>query len=321
MANTSLRLMEDVNDGNIPSVYLLQFLGLKMIQYISLLIPISLFFGILISLNRFYASNEIIIMKLNGYSSWAIAKILSKYIIFASLLVMIFNFFLAPLAFDTRERLQHQITHEKKIYTFKENNFNISTDKSKVLFVESLDGAYIPNVFVKSISETSERIDISNSISFTESDDSKITLNNGVSYIFKNDGSYSLTNYLNQDILLINNVPAFKSENIKSKSIYDLQLSENLEAQSESYNRISLIIATIILGFLSIPLSHINNRDDSYKNIFIASIFYFSYIILINIITKSIYAEQSLFLLLILIHTIYLLLTISMYKPQLSHKK
>ena len=112
--------MEDVNDGNMPSIYLLKFLGLKMTQYMSLLIPISLFFGIIISLNRFYASNEIIIMKLNGYSSWSISKLLSKFIIFGSLLVLLFNFF-SSLCFRQRKRLQHQITHEKKIYSFKEN--------------------------------------------------------------------------------------------------------------------------------------------------------------------------------------------------------
>ena len=88
-----------------------------MTQYMSLLIPISLFFGIIISLNRFYASNEIIIMKLNGYiTSWSISKILSKFIIFGSLLVLLFNFFLYPMfAFD-QKRLQHQITHEKNIF-------------------------------------------------------------------------------------------------------------------------------------------------------------------------------------------------------------
>jgi lipopolysaccharide export LptBFGC system permease protein LptF len=73
--------MEDVNDGGIPSVFLLQLLSLKIIQYFSILIPISLFFGIIIALNKLYVSNEMVIMKLNGYSNELISNILTKIIV------------------------------------------------------------------------------------------------------------------------------------------------------------------------------------------------------------------------------------------------
>ncbi len=72
--------MESVNEGGLPSLFLLQLLILKIIQYSSLIIPVSLFFGILISLNRLYVSNEMIIMKLGGYSCKAISSVLSKMI-------------------------------------------------------------------------------------------------------------------------------------------------------------------------------------------------------------------------------------------------
>ncbi len=313
--------MEDVNDGNMPSIYLLKFLGLKMTQYMSLLIPISLFFGIIISLNRFYASNEIIIMKLNGYSSWSISKILSKFIIFGSLLVLLFNFFLTPFAFDQRERLQHQITHEKKIYSFKENSFNVSTDKSKVLFVNDLNESFMPNVFIKSSAESAERLDISQSISFSSENNNAITLNNGISYIFKIDGSYSTTNYLSQDILLTSDIPKFVSHNLKAKSIYELYQMDNFNSLSEGVRRISLVLATLILGFLAVPLSHVNARDDNYKNIFIASVFYFLYIISINILSKASSEAASLLLSISLMHLTFLLITVYLYNPLGNNKK
>jgi lipopolysaccharide export LptBFGC system permease protein LptF len=66
--------MESVNEGGLPSLFLLQLLILKIIQYSSLIIPVSLFFGILISLNRLYVSNEMLIMKLGGFSCKAISS-------------------------------------------------------------------------------------------------------------------------------------------------------------------------------------------------------------------------------------------------------
>ena len=95
-ANTGLRLMEDVNDGGIPSVFLLQLLSLKIIQYFSLLIPISLFFGIIIALNKLYVSNEMVIMKVNGYSNKLISAILTRMIVITAIIVMLFNCFITP---------------------------------------------------------------------------------------------------------------------------------------------------------------------------------------------------------------------------------
>ena len=88
--------MEDVNDGGIPSVFLLQLLSLKIIQYFSLLIPISLFFGIIIALNKLYVSNEMVIMKVNGYSNKLISTILTRMIVITAIIVMLFNCFITP---------------------------------------------------------------------------------------------------------------------------------------------------------------------------------------------------------------------------------
>ena len=95
-ANTGLRLMESVNDGSLPSIFLLQLLSLKIIQYSSLIIPISLFFGVLVSLNRFYITNEMVIMKLGGYSSKLISNVLSKIIIGTSLIAVSYTHLTLP---------------------------------------------------------------------------------------------------------------------------------------------------------------------------------------------------------------------------------
>ena len=62
LANTGLRLVEDVNEGDIPSIFLIELLALKVVQYSSIIIPLSLFFGIIMTLNRLYVSNEMTII-------------------------------------------------------------------------------------------------------------------------------------------------------------------------------------------------------------------------------------------------------------------
>ena len=301
--------MEDVNDGGIPSVFLLQLLSLKIIQYFSLLIPISLFFGIIIALNKLYVSNEMVIMKVNGYSNKLISTILTRMIVITAIIVMLFNCFITPYTVDIRSEVEHRIIHEQKIYSLRDKNFTISNDGSKVIYINNKNKLTTANVFIKSKTNESNSISISSGISTTESNDDLIKLVEGKSYVFNPDGSFSSTEYLNQDILLSNEVPKSINNDLESKSILQLLQLDDILSFSEILKRFSMIIATLILGYLAIPLSHINAREDKYRNIFIAAFFYFSYIVLINIFTKSFDTRVHISFSLITLHIIYLYIT------------
>ena len=153
--------MESVNEGGLPSLFLLQLLTLKIIQYSSLIIPLSMFFGILISLNRFYVSNEMVIMKLGGFSSKVISSVLSKIILGATIIVMLFNFFVTPYVVNFRTYIEHQILHEKKIYSLQEKNFNQNNNGSKIIYISNKNKIDVGNIFIKSKNQESVRIDIS----------------------------------------------------------------------------------------------------------------------------------------------------------------
>ena len=305
--------MEDVNDGGLPSIFLLQLLGLKLIQYFSLLIPISLFFGIIIALNKLHVSNEMVIMKLNGYSNKLISVILTRIIVITAIIVMLFNCFITPHTVDIRSEIEHQIVHEQKIYSLRDKNFTISNDGSKVIYVNNKNKLTIANVFIKSITNESNSISISSGISTTETNEDIIKLVEGKSYVFNPDGSFSSTKYLNQDILLSNEVPKSINNDLESKSILELFQLNDVLSFSEILKRFSMIIATLILGFLAIPLSHINAREDKYRNIFIAAFFYFSYVVLINIFAQSFDTKVYILLSLISLHIIYLYITYKLF--------
>jgi lipopolysaccharide export system permease protein len=303
--------MESVNEGSLPSLFLLQLLILKIIQYSSLIIPISLFFGILISLNRFYVSNEMVIMKLAGFSCKAISTALSKIILGATIIVMLFNFFITPYAINFRTYIEHQILHEQKIYYLQEKNFNQNNNGSKILYISNKNKIDPGNIFIKSINKESVRIDISSGLESTK--DNYFTLIDGMAYVYKPNDELSYTKYFSQNIQLSNQVPDNINNDIDSKSILDLLNISSIESFQELIMRFSLIIATFILGYMAIPLSHLNSRVDKYRNIFIAVFFYFSYIILINILSKSF--DNKLFILfsLLNLHLLYSYITYRFY--------
>jgi lipopolysaccharide export system permease protein len=304
--------MESVNDGSLPSIFPLQLLSLKIIQYSSLIIPISLFFGVLVSLNRFYITNEMVIMKLGGYSSRLISNVLSKIIIGTSIIVMLFNFFITPYAIDNRLKIEHQVLHEQKIYTLAEGRFNYSTDNSKVVYISNKNKSEPGNIFIKSKNDDSTRIDISSRI--IPSEDAVVYLKDGINYIFNSENGLSSTSYNEQNFLLSNIIPNKVNNNIKAKSIIELFASDNTSALIEALQRISMIIATFVLGYLAIPLSHTNEREDKYKNIFIGILFYFSYIILINLLSNYFSNISYAIVGLVNLHLLFAYITYQLFK-------
>ena len=311
LANTGLRLVEDVNNGDIASVFLIKLLVLKMVQYSPLLISLGLFFGIIISLNRLYTSNEMTVMQLNGISNFELAKILTKlilvFIIFMSLLELI----LSPKALELRTQLQHQITHEQKIYTLNEGSFNISNDGSRVIYITQKNSTQPGNVFIKSISNLTTRIDISSRIK--SSDDKKIILEDGKAYSFDSDGGFTSTDYESQNMLITNTMPKLNNNNLQSKSIFELFRSINLSELAEILNRFSVIISGIILAYIAIPLSSFFRRNEKYKNVFIGAILYFSYIVLVNIMSQSFNTETSLLISTFITHTFFIFIAYYLY--------
>ena len=314
LANTGLRLVEDVNEGNIPSIFLIELLALKVVQYSSIIIPLSLFFGIIITLNRLYVTNEMTIIKLNGFSNYHLARILSVLIMLVTIFMIVLKFFLAPLAVEHRAKIEHQISHEQKIYSLKEGSFNISNDKSKVVYINNKEKSELANIFIRSSSKSGIRIDISSGVTSNDVDSNLISLNNGISYVFNPDGSFSSTQYSTQDMILANEIPEFSSMDVESKSFFELANMTDLLSAREIFNRVSIIISGLILAYLAIPLSNYAKKNDKYRNIFIGALIYFSYIIIIQLVSSSVSSKFDLTMIAFFLHTSYIYFTFALYK-------
>ena len=314
LANTGLRLVEDVNEGDIPSIFLIELLALKVVQYSSIIIPLSLFFGIIITLNRLYVTNEMTIIKLNGFSNYHLARILSVLIMLVTIFMIVLKFFLAPLAVEHRAKIEHQISHEQKIYSLKEGSFNISNDKSKVVYINNKEKSELANIFIRSSSKSGIRIDISSGVTSNDVDSNLISLNNGISYVFNPDGSFSSTQYSTQDMILANEIPEFSSMDVESKSFFELVNMTDLLSAKEIFSRVSIIIAGLILAYLAIPLSNYAKKNDKYRNIFIGALIYFSYILIIQLASSSVSSKIDLAMIAFFLHTSYIYITFALYK-------
>ena len=80
---------------------------------------------------------------------------------------------------------------------------------------------------------------------------------------------------------------------LKAKNTYDLFMSNDLASRAEFQARLMLPLATLILGFLAIPLSYSSPRKGRYDKIFLGALVYFVYFIAMSVTKKMFLLELT----------------------------
>ncbi|CAI8301827.1 MAG: Lipopolysaccharide export system permease protein LptF [Gammaproteobacteria bacterium] len=289
-SNTMLRLIEEASVGNFPTYLLFPVILVKITQYSIYVIPISLFFGIVISLGKFYNSNEMSVIFSSGISPIDLAKSLKTIIIATFIIVAIFSLYITPSATEFRYKLEHRLNSEEKVEEIRAGRFNSSQNGKATFFVDSIKNDTLHNIFFSSSKKKSNTIENSVTASYIKDKDERryILLKDGVitEILPPYKGNTRTTKYLEHGVQLGQDLPAFINSKYEALSTYELFFLNNLEAKAELQSRLILPLATLILGFIAIPLSHSSPRKGRYNKIFLAALFYFSYFITMSLVKK-----------------------------------
>ena len=289
-SNTMLRLIEEASVGTFPTYLLFPIISVKITQYSIYIIPISLFFGIIISLGRFYNNNEMAVISASGQSIMDIAKIISKIVVPSALIVALFSLYITPSATEYRYKLEHRLNSEERIEEIKPGRFTSSQNGEATFFVESTDDKKLNNIFFSSSDSIGSTVENSESASYTkdENDQRFIVLKNGriTEVLSSVNASTRTTEYDEHGIMLGQELSVFINSKYEAKSTYELFSIDSLESKAELQSRLMLPIATIILGFIALPLSYSAPRKGRYDKVFLGALIYFTYFIGMSITKK-----------------------------------
>ena len=289
-SNTMMRLIEEASIGNFPTYLLLPTIIIKITQYSIYIIPVSLFFGIIISLGKLYNNNEMAVIFSSGVSPIDVAKIMASIILPVSLVVALFTLYLTPIASEYRYKLEHRLKNEERVDNIKPGKFNTSARGTSTFFVETLNKNIMEGVFINLIKDqyTKETVETSKTAnySFDNKDRKFLILHNGSIHEMVNNNEIRITKYKEHAIQLSQELPDYINSRSIAKSTYDLFFSAEIEDKAELQARFFLPFATIILGFFAIPLSYSAPKKGKYDKIFFSAIFYFLYFVSISIAKK-----------------------------------
>jgi len=137
-------------EGLIPVESVLVLVGLKMVAYLDMMIPLMFYIAILVVLGRWYKEHEMAILSSSGMSLFQLMKPLGLLTFFVTLFVAAFSFWLTPLSLAKGYSIENEYRQRNDITGVVPGVFIESKTGQAVYFVESYnkeEGRY-ENIFV-----------------------------------------------------------------------------------------------------------------------------------------------------------------------------
>ncbi len=283
-----ISVLADASNGDIPAGMVMTIVGLNMPTMGQLMLPLSLYIGILLTFGRLYAESEITVMNATGMGNKFLVHA-SLYLAVITAIVASFNsLYFSPWAQDKEAQLIEQLAADNSVELLKKGQFQRTPDGSSVVFIENIDNKSLSNVFV---AQTVSRDSIRPSVAFSDTGIVR-ELSDGRQILTLNDGNryestpsqldYMITDFDEYDALIGQRKVKAKGRDWEAYPTVDLLNSNNLKAKAELHWRISLIVCIPLLTLIVIPLSAVNPRQGRFAKMGPAILFYLAYFLSIS---------------------------------------
>lgn len=284
-----IRLLGQAATGRVLTEGVLALLGFSALNYLPVLLSLTVFVSILMALSRSYRDSEMVVWFSMGRSllDW-----IRPVLIFAAPFVVLIgalSFFLSPWAVGKSDEYRQQMENRDDVARIAPGVFREAAGTDRVFFVEQVPDseAKVQNVFVAQMEKGVLSVLVSQQ-GYTEmapTGDRFIVLLNGRRY----DGTAGTPGYRMMDFERYSlRVEAREigrpQSSAKAMSTWLLAQSRNDAHRAELLWRIGLPLSALNLSLLAIPLSFVNPRASRSVNLIFALLTYMVYSNLVSIV-------------------------------------
>jgi len=290
-----VRLLGQAASGAITSTGVVALLGFSMINYLPILLSLTLFISVLMTLTRSYRDSEMVVWFSCGMS---LTQWIRPVLLFAVPLVLVIaalSLALSPWAASSSEEVRRQMDSRDDVSAVAPGVFRESRHAERVYFVEEVSGAenLVANVFVSSTQHGRQGVMVA-ARGFQETaanGDRFLVLMNGRRYEGEPGSTeykvYEFERYAMRIETVESRAPSGPATR-KSISTLDLLRAPTPENLAELSWRLGLPAAALILSLLAIPLSFVNPRAGRSMNLVLALLIYMTYSNLLSITQAAI---------------------------------
>lgn len=304
LSGTLARLLGKAADGTIPSDAVWSLMMFTGARYLILLIPLSLYLGVLLCFGRLYKDNEMAAMGACGIDYMRLYRPLLMVVIPATVFLMYLTLFLMPWVSQQGELLKADIESRSELTGLTAGSFNQSKNSDAIMFLQSQseDGTHMNNVFMQRTNTNNQQQVLDNIESadlarrYKDKDGRHFILfERGQLYEgVPGQSDFRITQYAKKGIYLPENEnqteqKISRKQALSSKELWD---SDRIDYRAELHWRISLPIGAFLLAILALPLSYTTPRKGRYSKLALAILIYLVYSNLLGVGQTWVEKEQ-----------------------------
>lgn len=288
IAQRAGNLIRLATKGVLPNDAIITMLGFNMIKYLPMILSLTIFLAVLMTLSRWYRDSEMVVWFSSGLSinSW-IRPVLS-FAVPVIVLITALSLFIMPWAISKGEGFLTQLKSRDELASISPGVFKESGNGERVFFIESFDelGNVVKNIFVQSMQHQKLGIIVAaeGSRYIEKNNDHFLLMQNGRRYQgSRGTAEFSTTEFEKYAIRVEAKEVKESPPSTQSKSSLELLQSANIANNAELQWRFAIPISALILSLLAIPLSAIDPRAGRSVNFALALVIYIIYNNLLSI--------------------------------------
>lgn len=284
-----VKILAGAVDGELPGAIVATLLALNLPKLAGLILPLSLFLGILMAHSRMYADSEMTVMHATGISEWYVTRVTLILALIMMLISALNSIWLGPWAQEKEYQVIEIAQADAGISTLSPGRFQYSSNKKAVIYVESIKGGQLENVFVAQMPNEEE-----------VSQDSSVVIAAQGNVIEEQSGSQQLKlidgkRYQGQAGVAQSSAIEFASYQMQIKeqeveqrrrklsAIPLMQLIEqgDVDSMAEVHWRIAIPLTIPMLTLIAVPLARVNPRQGKFAKLFPAIMLFLGYYVML----------------------------------------
>ncbi len=283
-----IRLLNDAAGGRIAPEGVLALLGFAALNFLPVLLSLTLFVSVLLSLSRVYRDSEMAVWQSCGVPLTAWLRPVLKFALPQVLAIAVLSAFLSPWAQLSSAEYKAKLASRKDASQVTPGAFREIQGGERVVFVEAMadDVSQIQNVFVSSFENG--RLGVVMAATGHQE-----ILGNGDRFMVLERGRrYEVEPGTPEFKIMEFERYGFRTEDSSTKPadatpsrrpFHELLVDRAANSRGELLWRLGLPISALVLAMMAIPLSYVNPRAGRSANVLIAILIYAIYSNLLSI--------------------------------------
>ncbi len=262
--------------------------ALKALISLEVLLPLSLYLGVMIGLGRLHSDSEIYAMRASGISEMRLLRPIVRFALLLAILVALFSVFVRPWAYAQSYRIKAIAEATNEVARIHPARFYTFGDSGRTVFIKGIskNGIDLSQVFIRTkkngdlqvITTGAGRMEYEARTGYH-----RLILHDASIYTHVADGA-DVSAELGTFSLWIPIAEEGDAANrIKATSTFDLRDTGNTEALAEFQWRLSTPLSALLLALLAIPLSRSRPRQGRYARMLAAVVIYAVYFNLLDV--------------------------------------